>query len=34
VIQSKDPERLLDALKEVVKEFQAPDKVAKKYGLE
>ena len=34
VIQSKDPGRLLDALKEVVKEFQAPDKVAAKYKLE
>lgn len=34
VIQSKNPEKLLDALKEVVKEFQAPDKIAKKYGLE
>ena len=34
VIQSKNPDRLLDALKEVVKEFKAPDVVAKKYGLE
>jgi len=34
VIQSKDPARLLDALKEVVKEFQAPDKVALKYKLD
>jgi DhnA family fructose-bisphosphate aldolase class Ia len=34
VIQSKEPERLLDALKEVVKEFQAPDKVAAKYKLD
>jgi DhnA family fructose-bisphosphate aldolase class Ia len=34
VIQSKEPQRLLDALKEVVKEFQAPDKVAAKYHLE
>jgi len=34
VIQSKEPERLLDALQEVVKEFQAPDKVASKYKLE
>jgi DhnA family fructose-bisphosphate aldolase class Ia len=34
VIQSKNPDRLLDALKEVVKEFQAPDKVAAKYKLE
>jgi DhnA family fructose-bisphosphate aldolase class Ia len=33
VIQSKEPARLLDALKEVVKEFQAPDKVAAKFGL-
>ncbi len=33
VIQSKEPARLLDALKEVVKELQAPDKVATKYGL-
>jgi DhnA family fructose-bisphosphate aldolase class Ia len=34
VIQSKDPARLLDALKEVVKDFQAPDTVARKYKLE
>jgi DhnA family fructose-bisphosphate aldolase class Ia len=34
VFQSKDPERLLDALKEVVKDFQAPDKVAIKYKLD
>ena len=34
VIQSKAPARLLDALKEVVKEFQAPDKVAVKYKLD
>ena len=34
VIQSKEPERLLDALKEVVKEFQVPDKVAAKYKLD
>lgn len=34
VIQSKEPERLLDALKEVVKEFQAPDKMASKYKLD
>jgi DhnA family fructose-bisphosphate aldolase class Ia len=34
VIQSKEPQRLLDALKEVVKDFQAPDKVAAKYHLE
>ncbi len=33
VIQSKEPARLLDALKAVVKEQQAPDKVAAKYGL-
>ena len=34
VIQSKNPGRLLDALKEVVKEYAAPDKVAAKYKLE
>jgi DhnA family fructose-bisphosphate aldolase class Ia len=34
VIQSKDPSRLLDALSEVVKDFQAPDKVAAKYKLD
>jgi DhnA family fructose-bisphosphate aldolase class Ia len=34
VIQSKDPGRLLDALSEVVKDFQAPDKVAAKYQLD
>ncbi len=34
VIQSKQPERLLDALHEVVKEFQAPDKVAAKYKID
>jgi DhnA family fructose-bisphosphate aldolase class Ia len=34
VVQSKDPERLLDALKEVVKEFKAPDLVAAAYHLE
>jgi DhnA family fructose-bisphosphate aldolase class Ia len=34
VIQSQEPARLLDALKEVVKEFQAPDKVASKYKLD
>ncbi|MGB8253373.1 MAG: hypothetical protein WCF08_09155, partial [Anaerolineaceae bacterium] len=34
VIQSKDPDRLLDALKEVVKESIAPDKVAAKYKLD
>jgi DhnA family fructose-bisphosphate aldolase class Ia len=34
VFQSKDPVRLLDALKEVVKEFKAPDTIAQKYKLE
>jgi DhnA family fructose-bisphosphate aldolase class Ia len=34
VIQSEHPDRFLDALKEVVKEFQAPDKVASKYKLD
>jgi DhnA family fructose-bisphosphate aldolase class Ia len=34
VIQSKDPQRLLDALKEVVKEFKAPDSTATKFHLE
>jgi DhnA family fructose-bisphosphate aldolase class Ia len=34
VIQSREPARLLDALKDVVKEFQAPDKVAAKYKLD
>src|SRR5512143_2123263 len=34
VIQSQQPDRLLDALKEVVKEFQAPDKVAAAYKLD
>ncbi len=34
VIQSKEPNRLLDALKEVVKEFKAPDTTARKYNLE
>ncbi len=34
VIQSKNPERLLDALKEVVKEFKAPDTVAAAFHLE
>jgi DhnA family fructose-bisphosphate aldolase class Ia len=34
VIQSKDPARLIDALKEVVKEFKAPDNVALKYKLD
>jgi len=34
IIQSKEPERLLDALKEVVKEFQPPDQVASKYKMD
>ena len=34
VIQSKEPARLLDALNEVVKEFQAPDRVGEKYKLD
>ena len=34
VIQSAAPDRLIDALKEVVKEFKAPDEVARKFGLE
>jgi DhnA family fructose-bisphosphate aldolase class Ia len=34
VIQSKNPDRLLDALKEVVKEFKAPDQVAVHYKLD
>jgi DhnA family fructose-bisphosphate aldolase class Ia len=34
VIQSKNPARLLDALKEVVKDYQAPDKIAAKYKLD
>jgi DhnA family fructose-bisphosphate aldolase class Ia len=34
VIQSKDPSRLLDAMKEVVKDFQPPDKIASKYKLD
>jgi len=34
VIQSKDPDRLLDALKEVVKDMIAPDTVATKYKLD
>jgi len=34
VIQAKDPDRLLDALKEVVKDHMAPDKVAAKYKLD
>src|SRR5512142_171293 len=33
VVQSPEPNRLLDALKEVVKDFQAPDRVAAKYNL-
>jgi DhnA family fructose-bisphosphate aldolase class Ia len=34
VIQSAAPDRLIDALKEVVKEFKAPDEVARKMGLD
>lgn len=34
VIQAADPDRFLDALEEVVKDFQAPDKVAEKYKLD
>jgi len=34
VIQSKEPNRLLDALKEVVKEFKAPDSVARSFHLD
>ncbi len=34
VIQSKEPARLLDALKEVVKDYQAPDRIADKYKLD
>ena len=34
IIQSQEPERLLEALKEVVKEFKAPDSVARAYHLE
>jgi DhnA family fructose-bisphosphate aldolase class Ia len=34
VIQSSNPGRLLDALKEVVKDFQAPDRIAAKYKLD
>ena len=34
VIQSQSPDRLLDALKEVVKEFKAPDEVAARFGLD
>jgi DhnA family fructose-bisphosphate aldolase class Ia len=34
VLQAKSPEKLLDALKEVVKLHKAPDTVAKKYGLD
>ncbi len=34
VLQSRDPKRLLDALKEVVKEYKAPDAVAKTFHIE
>jgi DhnA family fructose-bisphosphate aldolase class Ia len=34
VLQSRDPKRLLDALKEVVKEHKAPDAVAKTFNIE
>ncbi|MBN1265824.1 MAG: hypothetical protein JXA25_10045 [Anaerolineales bacterium] len=34
VVQSKDPERLLEALKEVVKAGKSPDDVAVKYNLD
>jgi len=34
VIQSKEPGRLLDALREVVKDLQPPDSVAAKYKLD
>ncbi len=34
VLQSKDPKRLLDALKEVVKESKAPDVTAKAFDIE
>jgi len=34
VLQAKSPEKLLDALKEVVKLHKAPDTVAKQYGLD
>ena len=34
VLQAKSPEKLLDALKEVVKLHKAPDLVAKNYGLD
>ena len=34
VLQSKEPQRLLDALKEVVKDFKSPDAVAKTYSIE
>jgi DhnA family fructose-bisphosphate aldolase class Ia len=34
ILQSKDPKRLLDALKEVVKEHKAPDAVAKTFHIE
>ena len=34
VVQSREPDRLLDALQEVVKDFQAPDTTAAKYRLD
>lgn len=34
VLQARSPEKLLDALKEVVKLHKAPDTVARKYGLD
>ncbi|MGB9673864.1 MAG: class I fructose-bisphosphate aldolase [Anaerolineales bacterium] len=34
VLQAKEPKRLLEALKEVVKEFKAPDTIARAYHLE
>ncbi len=34
VLQSKDPKRLLDALKEVVKEYKDPDAIAKAFHIE
>jgi len=33
VVQARDPQRLLEALKEVVKAGMAPDVTAKKYHL-
>ena len=33
VLQAREPERFLEALKEVVKENKSPDSVAKKFGL-